>query len=143
MSEKLFSMASSPLTEMCVAICQPASDHFFLKTLPGCVHLQSVCTELLVMRSWKWCVWRTESHYPCQDTLRFQSSSSSILVCIFTSIFEKQPVPGFYINWFQFRINTQLKTLKIMAIFSLAAEPQNKEIIAQSWSKSENYCIFL
>lgn len=49
MSEKSFSVASSPLIEMCIAICQSASDHY----LPGCMNLQSVYTELLVKGSWK------------------------------------------------------------------------------------------
>lgn len=54
MSWKSFSMASSSLTEMCIAICQPGSDHF-LKYSPRlhasvvCVHRTAGHTELEVM----------------------------------------------------------------------------------------------
>lgn len=128
MSKKSFSMASSPLTEMCIAICQPASDHFF-KTLSqaACICMQSVCTELLVTQSWKRYVWRTKSHYPSQDTLRFHNFSSPILVCILTPIFERQPVPSFYINWFQFRQEYRIKDTENNGNFQSAAEPQNKQ----------------
>lgn len=45
MSEKSFSVASSPLTEMCTAICQPASTHFFFfKRSPG-LHASAVCVR--------------------------------------------------------------------------------------------------
>lgn len=73
-----------PLTEMCIAICQPASDHF-LSTLPGCL-LRSVCT---VTQSWRWSVWRTESSYPFQHTLSFRKLSSPTQVYILTLTFEK------------------------------------------------------
>lgn len=44
MSEKSLSMASSPLTEMCIAICQPASDHFF-KRLSQAACICSLCEQ--------------------------------------------------------------------------------------------------
>lgn len=46
MSWKSFSMASSPLTEMCIAICQPGSDHF-LKHSPR-LHASVVCVHRTV-----------------------------------------------------------------------------------------------
>lgn len=44
MSEKSFSVASSPLTEMCTAICQPASTRFFFKRSPG-LRASAVCVR--------------------------------------------------------------------------------------------------
>lgn len=68
-----------------------------------------------------------QNHGPLVRTLTFCNFSSLILVCILTAISENQPILGFYVIWFGFRLEYRINAIKIMAIFCLTAEPQTMQ----------------
>lgn len=99
---------------------------FFYEHSPG-LSASSVCAQNCYSHTELEGMFGGQNHATLIRTLTFCNFSSLILASILTAISENQPILGFYVIWFQFRLEYRINATEIMAIFCLTAEPQTMQ----------------